>query len=106
MANTLCLRIQNHQEPVALLHGGSHTLTQTLIILIGNDSLIYHHLYIVILISVELHAVGYLFHFAVYTHVQITLLSNLLEQLLVMTFTGTHQRSENENTFSLIVSMN
>ena len=106
MTNALCLRIQNHQKPVALLHGRSHTLTQTLIILIRNNGLVYHHFYIVILISVELHAVSYLFHFAVYTHVQITLLSNLLEQLFVMTLTGTHQRSKNENTFSLTVAMN
>ena len=106
MTNALCLRIQNHQKPVALLHGRSHTLTQTLIILIRNDGLVYHHFNIVILISVELHAVSYLFHFAVYTNVQITLLSNLLEQLLVMTFTGTHKRSKNENTFSLIIAMN
>lgn len=43
-----------------------------------------------ILVSVKLHSEGYLAHLAVHTHMEVTLLAQLLEKLLVMTFAIEH----------------
>ena len=106
MAYTFCLRIQNHQEPVALLHGCCHTLTEAFVFFVCNNGFIDYNLDVVILITVQLHSVYYLTDFSVYPHIQITFLANLLEKFLVMPLTGSYQRSQYKNALSFVVAVN
>ena len=57
-----------------------------------------------VLVTVQLHAVHDFFHLPVYPYIEIPFLPHLLEQLLVMSFAGTHQGSENENALAFIIT--
>ena len=107
MADFIAGSIQYHDKPVSLVHGSSYTLLQALVVLIGS----YHHFVdyyfdVVVLIAVYLHAVSDFAHFSVYSHIEITFLTYLLEKFLIMSFTGTYQRSEQIDALTLVFFMN
>ena len=106
MADAFCLRIQNHQQSVALLHGNGYALSQTFLFLLGHYGLVNHHFDVVILVAVQLHAVHYLGDVAVYTHIQIPLAAHLFEEFLVVSLTRTHQRSKDVDALALIIAVN
>ena len=106
MAYRFCFRIQYHNQSIPLLHGSCNTLLQAFLILFIYNQFINDHLYIMVLITVEFHAVNNLTHFPIHTHIQITFLPHLFEKFFVMTFTCTHQRSQHKNLFALIIFMN
>ena len=105
MTHTFRLCIQYHQQSVTLLHSCSYALLQPAFFLFRDHYLVNHHLYVMILVTVQLHAVYDFLHFSIYTYIEIALLTYLLEQFLVMSFTRTHQRCQDINAFSFIITV-
>ena len=103
MAHAVGLRIEYHQQPVALAHGGGHAVLQARVVLIRHHKLVYHHLHIVVLVAVQLHAGQGFAHLAVHTHIEVALLAHLLEELLVVSLTVTHQWGKDVDALSFIV---
>ena len=103
---TLGLCIQYHEKAVALLHGCRHTLLQPAVFLVRHHRFVNHYLNVMVLVTVQFHAMDNLLDFPVYPDIKVTLLTHLLEQLFIMSFTCPNQRSQNKNSFSLIIPMN
>ena len=97
---------QHHHDSIALLHGQSHAVSQTGTVLLINHQFLNHHLYIMVAVTVQLHARFDLTHLTVHTHVDVSLAAYTLKQLLVMTLAVTHQRSQHIDTLSLIIGGN
>ncbi|CDD51175.1 putative uncharacterized protein [Bacteroides sp. CAG:875] len=106
VAYTLGLCIQYHEKAVALLHGRRHTLLQPAVFLVRYHRFINHYLNVMVLVTVQFHAMDNLLDFPVYPDIKVTLLAHLLEQLFIMSFTCPDQRSQNKNSFSLIIPVN
>ena len=107
MADFVGRGIENHNQPVALLHGGGHTLFQALVVLVGSyHHLVYHHFDVVVLVSVEFHAMHDFTHFAIDADIEVAFLADILEKFLVVSLSGTYQGSQQIDTLSLIVLMN
>ena len=103
MAHAVGLRIEYHQQPVALAHGGGYAVLQARVVLICHHKLVYHYLHIVVLVAVQLHTGQGFAHLAVHTHVEVAFLAHLLEKLLVVSLTTPHQRSKDINAFSFVI---
>ena len=86
------LGIQQHNQPIPQLHRQTQAILQTLVVFRRNPQLIYNHLYIMYLITVQLHVINNLAQLAIHTDIQKTLLMQLLEQVLIMSLPGTHHR--------------
>ena len=106
VAQTFRLHIQYHHQPVALTHGRRHTAFQPRVVLVGHDQFVYHHLHIVILVAVQLHARQRFLQFAVHTDVQVTLLPYLFEQFLIVSLAIAHQRSKQVDAFAFVFLQN
>ena len=107
--------VHNHNQPFALLHGRLDGLFQTVgrlgravrFVWLGRDfQSVNHHLDVVVLVSVHLHALGQLHDVAVHTHMQIALSTHRLEQLPVVALTALHQRRQHQNLAALVVVQN
>ena len=103
MAHAVGLRIEYHQQPVALAHGGGYAVLQARVVLICHHKLVYHYLHIVVLVAVQLHTGQGFAHLAVHTHVEVAFLAHLLEKLLVVSLTTPHQRGKDVDALSFIV---
>ena len=106
MAHLPGIGVINHNQPLTLLHGSGNALFQPFVILFRYDQLIYHNFYIMIFITVQLHAVYNLAHLAVHADIQITFLAHLLEKFFVMSLTGTYQRGKHKYLLTLIIPVN
>ena len=102
MPQFILLRIQHHQQPVSLLHRCSHTVFQTGIIFVRRHQLVHHHLHVVVLIAVKLHAGQGFTHLTVYPHIKVALLAHLFKQLFVMPLAIAHQRRQDINLPSFV----
>ena len=100
VADFVVFGIQYQDEAVALVHGGGYALLQAVLVLVAHHHFVYHHFDVVVLVAVELHAVYYLAYLSVYTDIQVAFLAYLLEEFLVMPFTGTYQRGKDVNTLA------
>ena len=98
--------IEYHNQAVTLLHGGSYALFQAFLIFFRNNHLVDDYFDVVVLVSVEFHAVHDFTYLTVHSDIEITFLAYLLEKFLVMTFTGTDQRSQQIDALSLVLLMN
>ena len=96
------LHVQYHHQSVSLAHGCGHTILQAGIVLVSHQQFVYHHLHIVILVSVQLHAGDGFHHLSVHPHVQVAFLTHLLEEFLVMSLAVAHQRSQQVDAFTLV----
>ena len=103
MTHAIRLRIEYHQQSVTLTHGSGHAVLQACVILVRHHQLVYHHLHIMVLIAVQLHAWQGFAHLTIHTYVEIAFLTHLLEELLVMPLTAAHQRSKDINAFSFVI---
>ena len=83
-----------HQQAVALLHCRGHALPEPLVVLVPHAQLVYHHLYVVVLVAVGLHAARYFNNLAVHSHVQVSLAAHALEQLAVVPLSVAHERGQ------------
>ena len=103
MAHRVRVSIEHHDEPVALCHGRGHTLGETLVVLPAHHQLVHDHLDVMVLIPVELHAVGHFAHFAIHPYIEVTLLAHLFEKLFVVSLSGANQGGEQHDAPSGIV---
>ena len=97
--------VENHNESVALFHGDADRLLEAFdssAVGRGNE-FVDHHLDVVVLITVHLHAAGNLHHLSVDADIQIALAAHGLEEFTVVTFTASYQRSENQDFLTVIV---
>ena len=107
MADFIRAGIQYHDQSIALLHGGSYTLLQSLVVLFsGNHHLVDNHFNVVVLVTVQFHAVCNFAYLAIHTDIQIPFLSHLLEEFLVMPLSGTDKRCQHIDTLALILVVN
>ena len=97
---------QHHHDSIALLHSQSHAVSQTGTVLLINHQFLNHHLYIMVAVTVQFHARLDLTHLTVHTNIDVSLTSDALKQLLVMTLAVAHQRCQHIDTLSLIVRYN
>ena len=104
MAYVFGLRIEYHQQPVTLLHRRSHALFQAFFLFVRHHGLIDNHLDIMVLITVQLHAMHDFLHLSVDPHIQVTFLPHLFEKFFIMPLPSTHQRCQDINPFSFIVA--
>ena len=102
MAHGARVGIEYHQQPVALAHGGCHTVLQAGIVLLRGDQFVHHHFYVMVLVAVYLHARQGFAHLAVHPDVEVTFLPHLLEQFLVMPLAVAHQRRQDVDALASI----
>ena len=106
MAQLVRIGIQQHDQSVTLLHGCTQAFFQAAFVGSRDNHFIDHHFDAVHLVAVQLHAVEYLLDLAIDTDGQIAFLTNLLEQLLIMSLTIADQRSQEVCLLSLIMLQN
>ena len=106
MTDRIGRHIVHHEQSFSLPHGSGHAVLQTDIILICHHQLVYHHLHIMILVAVQLHARQCLAYLTVYPHIEVALLAHLFKQFLVVAFAVSYQRSQQVNPLSLILLQN
>lgn len=105
--------IDDHHQSVALAHGRSHGLLQSLREVVlrlaqarGEFHLIDHHLDIVVLVAVDLHALGQLLDFPVYPYIKVALAAHALKEFAVVALAVADERSKDENLLAEIVLEN
>ena len=106
MAHFIGAGIEYHHQAIALLHGRSDTLLQAVLVLVGYHHLVNHHFDVVVLVSVQLHAMSHFAHFAIYPDIEIALLPHIFEEFLVMSLTGSDQRSQQIDALAEVVLTN
>ena len=97
------IAVHHHDHAVALAHGNAHGVLQSLIILVAHLELVDHHLDVVVLVSVYLHAARNLLDLAVDTDIEVALLAHALEELTVMALALAHEWGEDVDGMSGIV---
>ena len=95
--------VDYHHQSVALLHGGVNALAQAVLILCLHFQAVNHHLYVVVLVSVHLHAAGNLCYLAVHPYIQVAFAAHALKQLTVVSLTAAHQWGKNVNLLAFIL---
>ena len=115
MLHLSCLIVHDHDETFALFHGDADRLLQAFvdfscsfwsirIIRRGfHCHTVYHHLDVVRLIAVHLHAAGNFLHLTVYPDVHIALAAHVLEEFAIVTFSALYQWRHDEDFASGIV---
>ena len=107
MLDLASVLIENHNQSVALLHGDRDGFFKTLLIgSLGHLHAVDNNLDVVVLITVNLHALHYLQHLSVNSNMHVTLTAHAFEELAVMTFTTAYYRSKNVNLMSGVVVCN
>ena len=95
--------VGHHDEAVALLHGCGHTLAQALAVALFHLKLVYHHLYVMVLVSVYLHAPFQAFQLAVYPNIQIAFAPHALKELAIVALAVAHQGRQQVYAAAVIV---
>ena len=91
MAYFVVFGIQNHDESVALVHGGGYALFQSVFVLVAHHHLVDNYFDVVVLVAVQFHAVYHFAYLSVHTDIQIAFLAYLFEEFLVMALTGAYK---------------
>ena len=99
--------VHNHQQSVALFHGRCHTLAQAVVARrVGrvHRHLVDHHLYIMVLVAIHLHAALYLHDGAVHADIEVAFAAHGLEEFAVVSLAVADQRRQNVDAAVLIVA--
>ena len=106
VSDTLCLRIENHQQSVSLTHGGGNTLFQPFIILIFYDQFVNDYFNIMILITIQFQTMCNLTNLPVDTDIQVSFFPDLFKEFFIMSLTRTHQRGQHIDFLPFIIFQN
>ena len=107
LAIVFCLAgvfVHNHHQSVTLSHSRLQAFAQTFVILVAYLQLVYHHLDVVVFVSVKLHAARNLLYLFVHADIEVAFLAHILEKLAVVTFSVSHQWGEDKDTLAGICS--
>ena len=86
--------VENHNLSVALAHCRSDSLAQAVVEAVAHLHLVYHHLNVMVLVAVGLHAASYLRNLSVDAHVEIALATKCLEEFAVVALALPYECSE------------
>ena len=95
-------QVKDHYESPTLLHGGGNALAQTVAILFGNTQTVHHHLYVVVLVAVQLHVGQEFLHLAVNAGIEIALLAHALQKFAVVSLAVLHHGGKDVDTAPFI----
>ena len=97
--------VHNHQQALALLHGHLNALLQPVVSPLYRHA-VNHHLDVVVLVAVYLHAWRQLPDLAIDANVEVALAAHRLEELAVVALTTLDEWRQDENLLAGIVLLN
>ena len=102
MAHLARFHVEDHDESPALLHGGGNALAQTVAILFSNTQTVHHHLYVVVLVAVQLHVGQEFLHLPVNASIEVAFLAHALQKFAVVSLAVLHHGGKDVDTPSLV----
>ena len=106
IAYLLCFHIINQHQAISLFHRCSNALNKTFIIFVLYLQPVYHHLNVVVSVTVQFHARDNFLNLTIDTDIEISLFLYILEQILIMSLPVLHQRGKNANFAAQIIPQN
>ena len=98
--------LDDSHHAVALFHGDGNTLADAFFVSFAHHELVYHHLDVVVLVSVNLHARHNLQNLSIHPGIEITLAPHAVEEFTVMTLALSDERSEEVDSLAGILIEN
>ena len=92
-----------HHLSFSHLHCYFKTLLQTFLILLVDSEFVDDHFNVVILVSIDFHALGHIHNLTIHTGIEIPLLADALEEFAVVSLTALHDGCQKENALAVVL---